>query len=124
AGLIESSLLGLAFGMVALLVAMGEIVYAMVRRDISRSSLGLIGLALVIFNLIAMEVVVIGRADHFRALPGELAAPRYFFHSTLFWTCVLAGSRCAPSSPVRVSSRGFGVCSSASTRSQPRLSPT
>src|SRR5947207_8944765 len=68
---------------------MGEIVYAMVRRDISRSSLGLIGLALVIFNLIAMEVVVIGRADHFRALPGELAAPRYFFHSTLFWTGVL-----------------------------------
>ena len=89
AGLIESSLLGLAFGMVALLVAMGEIVYAMVRRDISRSSLGLIGLALVIFNLIAMEVVVIGRADHFRALAGELAAPRYFFHSTLFWTGVL-----------------------------------
>jgi hypothetical protein len=87
--LVESSFFALAFGILALAVAMGEIVYAMIRRDLSRSSLGLIGLALVIFNLIATGLVVIGRADHFRALPFELAAPRYFFHSTLFWTGAL-----------------------------------
>jgi hypothetical protein len=85
-GLIESSFFALAFGMVALIVAIVEIVYTMIRRDLSRSSLGLIGIALVIFNLIVLGLVVVGRAEHFRALPFELGAPRYFFHSTLFWT--------------------------------------
>src|SRR6266487_966180 len=89
AGLIESSFFVLAFGMVALVVAMGEIVYTMIRRDLRRSSLGLIGIALVIFNLIAIGLIAIGRADYFRAFPSQLAAPRYFFHSTLFWTGAL-----------------------------------
>jgi hypothetical protein len=89
AGLIESSFSALAFGVVALVVGTGEITYTMIRRDLSRSSLGLIGAALVIFNLVVIGLVVIARADHIRALPGEVAAPRYFLHSTLFWTGVL-----------------------------------
>jgi hypothetical protein len=88
-GMIESSFFALAFGMVGLVVAMVEIVYTMIRRDLSRSSLGLIGIALVIFNLMVIGLIVVGRAEHIRALPFELAAPRYFFHSTLFWTGTL-----------------------------------
>ncbi len=87
--LIESSLFSLAFGMVALLVAAGGVIYSMIRRDLSTSRLELIGIALVIFNLIVIGLIVVGRANRFRVLPAELTAPRYFFHSTLFWTGML-----------------------------------
>jgi hypothetical protein len=61
----------------------------MIRRDLTKSSLKLIGMALVTFNFVAMALIVAGRADHFRALPFEVAAPRYFSWSTLFWTGIL-----------------------------------
>ena len=89
AGPVQSSLFVLIFGMIAFVVAMGEIVYSLIRRDLATSSLRLIGIALVSFNLIAIGLVVIGRSEHFRVLPFEVAAPRYFFHSTLFWIGVL-----------------------------------
>jgi hypothetical protein len=89
AGPLQSSLFALIFGMIAFIVAIGEVAYSLIRRDLATSSLRLIGIALVSFNLIAMGLVVIGRSEHFRVLPFEVAAPRYFFHSTLFWTGLL-----------------------------------
>ena len=77
------------FGMVALVVAGREIVCTVIRRDLARSTLGLIGLALIAFNLTAMALIVFGRSDHFGTMPFELFAPRYFFHSTLFWMGLL-----------------------------------
>ena len=83
------SFFALMFGMVALVVAGREIVCTVIRRDLARSTLGLIGLALIAFNLTAMALIVFGRSDHFGTMPFELFAPRYFFHSTLFWMGLL-----------------------------------
>jgi hypothetical protein len=44
------------------------------------------GLALLSFNLLVMVMIVVGRAPLIRLVPSEVAAPRYFFWSTLFWT--------------------------------------
>jgi len=83
------SFFALMVGIVALVVASREIVLTAIRRDLTRSSLGLIGIALMAFNLTAIAVIVNGRSDHFGAMPFEVAAPRYFYHSTLFWTGLL-----------------------------------
>jgi hypothetical protein len=85
----QSSLLSLWCGGVGLAIAVVAMVLTMIRRDLTKSSLKLIGMALVTFNFVAMALIVAGRADHFRALPFEVAAPRYFFWSTLFWTGIL-----------------------------------
>jgi hypothetical protein len=85
----QSSFLAFSCGTVGLAIALITIAFTMVRRDFTKSSLELIGTALMIFNLIAMAIVVMGRARHFRALPFEVVAPRYLFWSTLFWTGLL-----------------------------------
>ena len=85
----QSSILSLWCGAAGLAVAVIAMVFTMSRRDLTKSSLKLIGVALVIFNIVAMALVVAGRANHFRVMPFEVAAPRYLFWSTLFWTGLL-----------------------------------
>jgi hypothetical protein len=85
----QSSLLSLWCGGAGLAIAVVAMVLTMIRQDLTKSSLKLIGMALVAFNFFAMAIVVAGRANHFRAQPFEVAAPRYLFWSTLFWTGLL-----------------------------------
>jgi hypothetical protein len=85
----QSSLLSLWCGGTGLAIAVVAMVFAMIRRDLTKSSLKLIAMALVTFTFVAMVLVVVGRANHFRALPSGVAAPRYLFWSTLFWTGLL-----------------------------------
>ncbi len=94
----QSSLLSLWCGGAGLAIALVAMVLTMIRRDLSKSSLKLIGLGLVTFNFVAMALVVAGRADRFRAQPFEVAGPRYLFWSTLFWTgLLLMAIQCAES---------------------------
>jgi hypothetical protein len=86
---VAHSILSLWCGAAGLAVTGIVMVFTMIRRDLTKSSLKLIGMALVTFNFIAMAFVVAGRANHFRAMPFEVAAPRYLFWSTLFWTGLL-----------------------------------
>ena len=93
------SFLALWSGAATLAAALLAITFTMIRRDLAKSSLELIGIALVTFNLVAMVLVVIMRVEHFRALPFDILSPRYFFHTSLFWAGLLlvavqrAGSR-------------------------------
>jgi hypothetical protein len=85
----QSSILSLWCGGAGLAIAGVAMVFTVIRRDLAKSRLNLIGMALVTFNFVAMAIVVAGRANHFRAQPFEVAAPRYLFWCTLFWTGLL-----------------------------------
>jgi hypothetical protein len=95
----KSSVVSLSCGGAGIVLAMVAMSFTMIRRDLSRSSLKLIGMALVTFNFIVMALVVTGntlRGSHFQF---EFLFPRYLFWSALFWTGLLlvgiqvAGSR-------------------------------
>ena len=83
----QSSILALWCGGVGLAIAVTAMVFTMIRRDLTKSSLKLIGMALVTFNLVAMIIVVAGNL--LRGREFEFLLPRYLFWSTLFWTGVL-----------------------------------
>jgi hypothetical protein len=85
----QSSMLSLWSGGTGLAIAAVAVVFAMIRRDLTKSSLKLIAMALVTFNFVAMVLIVVGRANFFRALPFAVALPRYLFWSALFWTGLL-----------------------------------
>jgi hypothetical protein len=85
----QSSVLLLWCGGAGLAIAVVAMVLAMIRRDFTKSSLKLIGMALVTFNFVAMALIVAGRAGRLLAQPIEIAGPRYLFWSTLFWTGLL-----------------------------------
>jgi hypothetical protein len=88
--LVQSSGLTQASGAVGLILALLVILPQIVRRNIQKSSLGFIGIALIAFNLFAMALVVVGRTNYFHFRPSHVfGAPRYFFWSTLFWTGLL-----------------------------------
>jgi hypothetical protein len=92
----QSSLLSLWCGGVGLAIAIVAMVLAMLRRDLTQSSLKLVGVALVTFDFVAMTLIIAGRASQLRALPSGVAAPRYLFWSTLFWTgLLLIAIKCA-----------------------------
>lgn len=96
----QSSALPLWWGGVGLAIAVVAMFSTMIRRDLIKSSLKLVGVALVTFNIVAMALVVAGRANHFLAVPFEVAGPRYLFWSTLFWTgLLLLAIQCAESRP-------------------------
>lgn len=86
----ESSLFSLCWGGGGLILAGAAVVPPVIRRNLAGSSAtAYLGLALVTFNLLALLAVVIGRAPLIKLLPFEIAAPRYFFWSTLFWAGLL-----------------------------------
>ena len=59
-----------------------------IRRDVGKSSIEFTGLALVLFNILALLLVVAGRSGHISISAGA-TLPRYFFWSALFWTGLL-----------------------------------
>ena len=84
-----TSLLSLTCGALGLVFAGLAIVPRLIRRDLGRSGLKLIGLALVIFDLLVMVIIIVGRDDNFRENPSEVTAPRYVMWSSLFWAGLL-----------------------------------
>jgi hypothetical protein len=57
-----------------------------IRRDLWKSSLEIVGLGLIVFNLGALMMIIAGRTQYFHMLPSEVLAPRYLYWSSLFWT--------------------------------------
>ncbi len=85
----ESSPLSLFCGALGLGLAAFVILHSMIRRNLRISDSWYIGFALVVTNLLVLIIVVIGRASLIHSLPSEIAAPRYFFWSMLFWAGLL-----------------------------------
>ena len=82
---VESSRGPLICGLVALLVGTWFVLRAMVRRDLRKSDLQLVGIALILLNLFDLALIVVARADVSGIMSAEIAAPRYFFSTTLLW---------------------------------------
>ena len=87
--LAATSLLSLSCGALGLVFAGLAAAPKLMRRDLGQSQLELTALGLVIFNLVAMAVIVVGRAAYFVTNPSQASAPRYLFWSSLFWTGLL-----------------------------------
>lgn len=86
---VVSPVFSLVGGAVGLLLAILVALPRVIRRDLRKDRLEFIGLALLSSTLLAMIMIVIGRAPLIRVLPNEVSAPRYFFWSTLFWAGLL-----------------------------------
>ena len=84
-----TSLFSLSCGVLGLVFAGLAVAPKLIRRDLGQSRLELTALGLVIFNLVALAIIVVGRTEYFRMLPDEVIAPRYLFWSSLFWTGLL-----------------------------------
>lgn len=81
-----TSLFCLVYGAVGLACAGFAILPRIFRRDLPPSASHLTAVGLVIFNLIAMVLIVLGRSVKFQLSPSGFLSPRYLFWSTLFWT--------------------------------------
>src|SRR5262249_28205053 len=73
------------FGAIGLGLAVFSIGPRLILRDLGRSTLQWIALALTSFSFIAIGFIVAGRTSQMHAIPGEVLAPRYLFWSSLFW---------------------------------------
>ncbi len=94
----KSSILSLSFGSAGIVLAVVAMTFTMIRRDLSRSSLKLVGMALVSFTFVVMALVVMGNTLRGLRFQFEFLSPRYLFWSTLFWTgLVLVGIQFAAS---------------------------
>ncbi|MGH8092338.1 MAG: hypothetical protein ACREIF_02530 [Chthoniobacterales bacterium] len=76
-------------GAAGLLLAMAVAITYLIRRDLQDKTLELVGLGLILFNLASLFLVVAGRLEYFREIPDQIAAPRYWFWSSLFWAGLL-----------------------------------
>lgn len=85
-----------AAGVVGTLFFVGKV---LVSRSL-KGGLAVSGYGLIIFNFVALALIAIGRAEHFRLIPQEIDAPRYVFWSILFWIgLVLVALRVATDNP-------------------------
>jgi hypothetical protein len=73
-------------GVAGLALAGIAVIPRMLRRDLRKSGLESTALSLLIFNLFALTLIVLGRLKWFDLVR---FAPRYFFWSTLFWTSLI-----------------------------------
>jgi hypothetical protein len=80
-----NSILSLTCGVTGLLFA-ALIAIKIIRRPAGQSKFETISIGLVVFNLAAIAIIVVGRVSYFQALPAQVSAPRYLFWSSLFWT--------------------------------------
>jgi hypothetical protein len=87
--LAATSLLSLSCGALGLVLAGLAATPKLIRRDLGQSPLELTALGLVIFNLGAIAIIVVGRATYFNSFPEDVSATRYLFWSSLFWTGLL-----------------------------------
>jgi hypothetical protein len=85
----QSFTLALWCGVAGLALTGVAVIPRMIRRDLGGSGLEITGLGLMVFNVLALILVVAGRNEHFRLLPSEVLGPRYLFWSSLFWTGLL-----------------------------------
>jgi hypothetical protein len=85
----KSSIWSLSCGGAGVILAAVAMAFTMIRRDLSRSSLKLVGMALVTFNLVVMALVVTANSLRGLRFEFEFLLPRYLFWSTLFWTGLL-----------------------------------
>ena len=85
----QSSLLSLWCGGAGLAIALVAIVLTMIRRNLTKSSLKFIGMALLTFNFVAMALAVAANRGRGPSFEFEFVSPRYLFWSTLFWTGLL-----------------------------------
>jgi hypothetical protein len=85
----KSSILSLSCGGAGVVLAVVAMTFTMIRRDLSKSSLKLIGMALVTFNFVVMALIVTGNSLRGSRFQFEFLLPRYLFWSALFWTGLL-----------------------------------
>lgn len=85
----RASLLLLWCGGTGLTLAVVVMAFTIIRRDLTKSSLKLIAMALVTFNLVAMIIVVAGNLLRGPRYESEILRPRYLFWTTLFWAGLL-----------------------------------
>lgn len=85
----QSSLLSLWCGGAGVAIAVVAIGLTMIRRDLIKSSLKFIGMALLTFNFVAMALAVAVNRVRGPGFEFEFLSPRYLFWSTLFWTGLL-----------------------------------
>jgi hypothetical protein len=88
-GAVESSLFSLCVGAAGLVLTAVIALPRLIRRDLRQGGMEFMGLALVTSNVFVMIIIVVGRASLMHVIPSEVAAPRYFFWSTLFWAGLL-----------------------------------
>ena len=89
AELARSSMLSLWCGAAGIVLAVFAMTLTIIRRDLARSSLKLVGTALVTFNIVVMALVILGNRVREPRFEFEFLSPRYLFWSTLFWTGLL-----------------------------------
>jgi hypothetical protein len=85
----QSSVLAPLFGGAGITLAVVAMVFTVIRRDLARSSLKFIGMALVTFTFGAMAMIVVGNCLRGPRFQSEFLLPRYLFWTTLFWTGLL-----------------------------------
>jgi hypothetical protein len=85
----QSSVLSLWCGGAGVAIAAVAIVLTLIRRDLTKSSLKFIGVALLTFNFVAMALAVAVNRVRGPGFEFEFLSPRYLFWSTLFWTGLL-----------------------------------
>lgn len=84
----RASLSSLWCGAMGLTLAVIVMAFTISRRDLTKSSLKFMGVALVTFSVVAMIIVVAGNVVRGSRFEWEIM-PRYLFWSTLFWTGLL-----------------------------------
>ena len=82
-------MLSLWCGAAGLALAVVALVFIMIRRDLAKRRLKLIGVALMTFNFVAMAIIVVGNSSRGPSFQFEFLLPRYLFWGTLFWTGLL-----------------------------------
>ena len=73
------------FGAIGLGLAVFSLGRRLILRDLGRSTLQWVALALTFFTFVAIGFIVAGRTAQMHIAPGEVIAPRYLFWSSLFW---------------------------------------
>jgi hypothetical protein len=84
-----TSMLAFWCGALGLAIAAVAVVLTLIRRDLAKSSLKFIGMAVLVFTLIDMFLAVIANCLRGRGFELQFVAPRYLFWSALFWAALL-----------------------------------
>jgi len=77
------------FGVLGLATAMSMMAFSIVRRDLAKSSIELIGMTLIVFNFVAMLLIIAGNIFRGPRFEFEYLSPRYLFWTTPFWIGIL-----------------------------------
>jgi hypothetical protein len=90
-------------GIIGSLLAFVALVAGALRRH-PRTGISITALGLICFTFLAFAFIAVARAEHIRAIPAELNAPRYLFWSSLFWAglALLLIDQQSRSAPARI----------------------